>query len=159
MRVSVEVQKQSLRQLREKMAEAAERGRDPRPVLRDIADDMRSSQRDFLRNPKWANQLSPEYAAQKARKGHGTQIGKLSGSMFNSLTNPADPNHYEDLTLDSIEVGSKNPNAIRFNQGAFRQTASGAANRQPKRKLWRLRVRDRKAMIARVTEYLLEPFE
>lgn len=144
----------SINSLRRQMAEAADRGKDPTPVLREIADDLRSAQATFLRNPRWSAPLSPEYAAYKARKGKGTTTGKVTGTMFNSLTNPTSPDHYERVSPDGVEVGSKNANAIRFNQGAFRD---GPGGRQPKRKLYKLKVRDRKQMLARIRDYLLEP--
>lgn len=147
----------TIKSLQQQMVQAAERGKDPTPVLRQIADDLRSAQKAFLRNPRWAAQLSPEYAAYKARTGRGTRTGFVTGAMFNSLTNPTSPDHYERVSPDGVEVGSTNANAIRFNQGAYRETKSGAANRQPKRKLHRLRVRDRKLTLARIRDYLLDP--
>ena len=155
----IDVQSTSLRQLREQLAEAAARGRDPRPIMREIADDLREAQENFLRNPRWAAQLSPEYAARKARQGRGTKAGVVSGAMFRSLTSPSSPEHYERVSVEGVEIGSTNKNAVRFNQGAYRTTKSGAPNRQPKRKLYKLRVRDRKVVMARMIAYLTEPFD
>lgn len=155
----IDIKTTSVRELREQLAEAAARGRDPQPIMREIADDLREAQASFLRNPRWAAQLSPEYAAQKARKGRGTKTGVVTGAMLRSLTSEGSPEHYERVTPEGVEIGSRNKNAIRFNQGAYRKTPNGAANRQPRRKLYKLKVRDRKLVMARVIEYLTEPFD
>ncbi len=136
-----------MKELRANLAAAAERGGNPQPVLREVADDFRQAERAYLGRVRWTP-LSPEYAAWKARNGHGNRVGVYTGGLLNSLTNEGDRYHYERVTNEGLEVGTKNPVARLFDKGT---------SKQPKRKLIRLSPRNRREMLTTITDYLLDP--
>jgi hypothetical protein len=146
----------SLPKLKRQIMDMAERGADLRPAFESITDELLTMQRSYLNSVRWTP-LSAEYAARKARQGFGTRTGVRTGDMFDSLTKKGDPLHVERFKPDSLYFGTKDPVAKLFHGGTYRDTPSGAPNRQPKRKLIRLLVRDRKRLLAQVRDYLLEP--
>jgi phage gpG-like protein len=143
----VQAKATGMKELRANLAAAAERGVKPQPVLREVADDFRQAERAYLGRVRWTP-LSLQYAARKARNGHSTRPGVLTGRLLNSLTSESDRYHYERVTDEGLEVGTKNPVARLFDKGT---------SRQPKRKLIRLSPRDRRGMLTTITDYLLDP--
>jgi hypothetical protein len=136
-----------IKELRRQLEDAAARGTDPQPALRQAADDFRRAESNYLARVRWAP-LDPQYAAWKARNGYGTRPGVLTGGLLDSLTKEGDRYHFERVTADRLEVGTKNPVARLFDKGT---------KRQPKRKLVKLTVRDRRAMLTAIRDHLLGP--
>lgn len=145
--MSVDATTLGIKEIKKQLVEAAQRAVDPRPVLRDVADDVRSAERAYLGRVRWAP-VSPEYAARKARAGRGSRVDVYSGELFDSLTQAGHRYHHERVSADGLEVGSKDPVARMFDKG------TGA---QKKRKLIRLTPRDRREMLLTIRDYLLDP--
>lgn len=145
--MNVDVKPVGIKELKAELEAAAARGKDPRPAFRDIADDIREAERQYLARARWAP-LSPEYAARKAAQGRGSKVGVYSGQLLDSLVSTSNRYHVEKITDDSVMVGTKNPVARLFDKGT---------GRQPKRKLVRLSVKSRRAMLTTLTDYLLDP--
>lgn len=143
----IEAKPIGFKELKANLEAAAARGKDPKPAFQDIADDIRSAEKQYLGRVRWAP-LSPEYAARKARQGKGSQVGVLTGNLLESLTNPSHRYHVEKITDDSLVVGTKNPVARLFDKGT---------SKQPKRKLVRLSPKNRRQMLQTLTDYLLDP--
>jgi hypothetical protein len=135
------------KELKADLEAAAARGKDPRPAFRDIADDIRSAEKQYLGRVRWAP-LSPEYAARKARMGKGTKVGSYSGVLLDSLVDPGNRFHIEKITDASVTVATKNPVAKLFNKGT---------SKQPARRLVRLSPKNRRQMLTTLTDYLLDP--
>jgi phage gpG-like protein len=143
----IEVKPVGIKELKANLEAAAARGKDPRPAFRELADDIRDAERQYLGRVRW-KPLSPEYAARKARMGKGTKIGSFSGVLLDSLVDPSNRFHVEKITDDSLTVATKNPVAKLFSKGT---------KRQPPRRLVRLSPKNRRQMLTTLTDYLLEP--
>jgi hypothetical protein len=149
---------ETVKELQRQIQEISDRTGNLKPALEEAADELLVMQRSYLKNPGWVP-LSPEYAARKARQGFGTRTGVRTGDMFDSLTKKTDGLHLERIKPDSLYFGSKDPVANLFHKGTYRQTDNGKANRQPKRKLIRLVVKDRKRLLAIIRDHMLKPVD
>lgn len=145
------VKLEGIRDVQSRLIEIAARGDDARPVLRQVAETFREDQRaNFARGgrPRW-KPVSPEYAARKARQGHGTQVGVRTGAMRDSFINASDPYNLEVVLKDRLRVGSTLPTGNLFN-------GKHTVHKQPKRKLVSLTPTRRREYLQTVQDYLTD---
>lgn len=139
------------REAQRRLIDVAKRGGDARPALMKVADLFRHDQQaNFARGgrPRWAP-LSPEYAAYKARTGHGTRIGVYTGGLRDSLIREGDRYHLEVVRPHELKVGTRNPVGHLFGGKHTKQ-------RQPRRKVVSLTPSRRREYLEMVQDYLVE---
>lgn len=135
------------RELQRQLDELAARGRDPSPVFTAIARDFRQAQAQQYATGRGWKKVSLEYAARKARMGHGDRVGVFTGGLRDSLVNVGDHYHEEKITSDLMSVESKDPVWKLF--GGRHKT-----RQQPKRKPIRLTPTMRRTYLGWAQQYL-----
>lgn len=139
------------REAQRQLIDIAGRGGDARPALEKVAELFRQDQQaTYARQgrPKW-KPLSPEYAARKARSGHGTQIGVYTGAMRDSFIHEGAGYNLTVVRKDRVRMGSTDPVANLFG-GKHR------VHKQPRRKPFSITPSRRREFLQLVQDYLVE---